>query len=651
MNPQIDTDDPRKHGESILWLVRSLIAVPVLALLISAAYVSWQAKRFHAERAELIKEQAELLSSSEKITSLLARGRSDLHFILVKLKPEGMESGWLPELQQAIHDHSLHDHQGDIHSLLAQLVSTLNDIKTLREEGRAWSATYRSLEKEVADKTLLLQTLRDIDNLRPSVALLKEGGDDLPRSTHDQLLELERLLDQLAIDVHALAAAHDATELSSIRDKRLKTAIRAIETALAELQRRQSGQFPLSTNESLRDLTESLFGLPGEDKRPGLYGQRASYLTLIDARDALRSKTNKLFLAANDLNVALARESSVFLQALSERVQVSLSTVTNIILIITAASSLVFLFLAWKISNRTRRQVEELIDSRKRLQVIMDNIAEGLITMDGKGTIAMFNPAAEKLFAVTATDVIGFNAACFIPTIGKNFGITSGQTDAGRVETDGKRADGSLFPIELSLACTTFARKEMYVAVVKDISARREYQKTLETMARYDALTGLFNRRELERQLDEEIARAHRYKRHLSVLMIDIDHFKQVNDRFGHKTGDQALRCVATALLNTVRTSDRVARYGGEEFVVILPEADSGIARTLAEKKRDMVSRLAMPRENGEELFLTVSIGSATFPDDADSKEALLHEADLALYEAKKRGRNQVCIAAEIAEG
>jgi len=171
------------------------------------------------------------------------------------------------------------------------------------------------------------------------------------------------------------------------------------------------------------------------------------------------------------------------------------------------------------------------------------------------------------------------------------------------------------------------------------------FQSTQE-LAYVDPLTQVFNRRYFDQRFQKEIGRAQRYKRAMSVLMIDIDHFKKYNDRRGHLAGDNAIRQVTALLENNLRKADVVCRYGGEEFVVILPEIDLGQASKVAEKLRKAVMASVFPGEgkagNGR---LTISIGVAAFPENGKHAEQILLRADQALYKAKNAGRNQVMIA------
>ena len=165
-----------------------------------------------------------------------------------------------------------------------------------------------------------------------------------------------------------------------------------------------------------------------------------------------------------------------------------------------------------------------------------------------------------------------------------------------------------------------------------------------------DVLTGWNNRRYLQVRLNEELARARRDQQHVVCLMLDIDHFKAVNDTHGHVAGDAVLQEVASRIDAQIRKSDVAARYGGEEFVVLLPNTDTASAATLAERVREAVGRAPFELPDGASREITASIGIAGVtpdPDDDDLKtlaDSLIARADVALYRSKARGRNQVSV-------
>jgi len=185
------------------------------------------------------------------------------------------------------------------------------------------------------------------------------------------------------------------------------------------------------------------------------------------------------------------------------------------------------------------------------------------------------------------------------------------------------------------------------LATTKDI--KRIF--TLEYESTTDSLMGIYNRRFLERRIHEEFFRSKRYGFPLSVLMLDIDHFKQVNDRYGHQVGDLVLKRLAELIVTTVRESDVVARYGGEEVLLILPHTMGDNGLMLAERLRFAVEDTALVKadEIGRniDLRVTVSIGVATLRAEVTSSQQLLGWADKALYSAKRSGRNRVVVYSE----
>ncbi|MBT3337798.1 MAG: GGDEF domain-containing protein [Anaerolineae bacterium] len=168
-------------------------------------------------------------------------------------------------------------------------------------------------------------------------------------------------------------------------------------------------------------------------------------------------------------------------------------------------------------------------------------------------------------------------------------------------------------------------------------------QKNLRRQANTDSLTGLYNRRSFFQRTQQEISRYQRSKRFFSLLMIDIDHFKNVNDTYGHSTGDIVLQSLARTLLKTAREQDIVARTGGEEFSILLPEAKKDKAKIFAERIREIVSESEMGTKEIE-IQITISIGVAEICPNED-KDDIYNRADSALYRAKSAGRNRVEVA------
>jgi diguanylate cyclase (GGDEF)-like protein len=168
-----------------------------------------------------------------------------------------------------------------------------------------------------------------------------------------------------------------------------------------------------------------------------------------------------------------------------------------------------------------------------------------------------------------------------------------------------------------------------------------------ERLATTDGLTGLLNHRTFQGRLDEQLLSAQRYGRKLSLIICDIDHFKSVNDTYGHPVGDQVLKGVAAVLSREARTTDVVARYGGEEFAVVMPETDGAGALVIAERIRERIGAMVSSTPQGP-LKVTMSLGIATFPDDGQKKAELVERADGCLYHAKRHGRNRAVSSAQL---
>jgi diguanylate cyclase (GGDEF)-like protein/PAS domain S-box-containing protein len=234
--------------------------------------------------------------------------------------------------------------------------------------------------------------------------------------------------------------------------------------------------------------------------------------------------------------------------------------------------------------------------------------------------------------------------------------------DSWQGELVNRRADGSPYTV---LATVNAVRDEQgrvqhYVGVFRDITERKRAeaaereahlllgqlateQRLLRELAIRDPLTGLYNRRYLDETLPRELARIKRDGRPLALVMIDIDHFKAINDRFGHPAGDQVIRCVARTLAGGTREGDVVCRYGGEEFLVVMPGMGAPAALARAERWRSLVASQCVLVDD-HEIRCTISAGVAALPEQADAAEALLKCADSALYRAKRDGRDRVCL-------
>lgn len=210
--------------------------------------------------------------------------------------------------------------------------------------------------------------------------------------------------------------------------------------------------------------------------------------------------------------------------------------------------------------------------------------------------------------------------------------------------------DESIGETALIAGATDFLSKhslspELIERTVRYAFVRRAVEVKLQERAREDSLTRCFNRAHFMRLAATELARSHRFGHQLALLLLDVDHFKQVNDAHGHPAGDRLLRAVVAASRSTLRASDLIGRYGGDEFIFLLPQTDIAGARRLAERIREAVHEIRLDLGSAT-LVSTVSIGlAAGCPTLAAGIDSLIESADAGLYSAKERGRNCVAVA------
>jgi diguanylate cyclase (GGDEF)-like protein/PAS domain S-box-containing protein len=309
------------------------------------------------------------------------------------------------------------------------------------------------------------------------------------------------------------------------------------------------------------------------------------------------------------------------------------------------------------------RRERELRQSQAWIHTIVTGLTDyALVALDAHGRCCDWNPGVERVTGFTQADVLGAHYALFYP--GEAMDPARAADRLREAEHSGwsldegwrRRADGTRFWGSCLIAPVSepgaagepagedapdAARGAGYSLILRDVSERREATDAMRRSLWADHLTGLANRRVLFEAAELEIERWRRAPRALSVVMIDADHFKAVNDRFGHAAGDAVLRHLAAALGATFGAHDTVARLGGEEFVALLPGADTQAAAALAERLCRAVA--AQPVRVGEHtIAYTVSAGVATMAPGVAGVDALLQRADAAMYAAKAAGRDRV---------
>ncbi len=216
-----------------------------------------------------------------------------------------------------------------------------------------------------------------------------------------------------------------------------------------------------------------------------------------------------------------------------------------------------------------------------------------------------------------------------------------------RFESKHRTREGKVYPAEIIVNFLEYEGDEYNCAFVRDITERKQMEDELMRQARMDFLTGLSSRGYFMEQAELELSRALRYDNSLSIFMMDVDFFKQVNDNHGHKVGDEVLKKLAEVCCQTLRDVDIVGRVGGEEFAILLPETGRDEAAEVAERLREAIANAKVPLPVGLPIHFTVSIGVASLSSKEDNMDVLLNLADKALYEAKNSGRNRVCISSE----
>ncbi len=295
----------------------------------------------------------------------------------------------------------------------------------------------------------------------------------------------------------------------------------------------------------------------------------------------------------------------------------------------------------------------------KVFQALVENTNDVIMVLDatplteGGPKIVYVNPAFEVLMGYSAEEVLGQNPK-FLQGPDTDdetrFQIRQAMRQHKSVRTQilNYAKDGTELWLDINFVPLFDETGDLayYAAIERDLTEHKKLQFALEDMATTDSLTGLANRQAFMERAVGEFSRARRYSRSLSVIMIDIDHFKSINDQYGHAAGDEVLRQLGRQCYSRLRDSDFLGRIGGEEFVLLLPDTPQDSAYHVAERMREQISNTVISLESGRPLSITASFGVAAMnKDDTDFKE-ILQRADFAMYAAKHAGRNQVKSAA-----
>ncbi|MDD1619881.1 MAG: bacteriohemerythrin [Methylococcaceae bacterium] len=302
------------------------------------------------------------------------------------------------------------------------------------------------------------------------------------------------------------------------------------------------------------------------------------------------------------------------------------------------------------LDQKVQERTAALQESEVRIRAILNTALDAFIGMDSAGLVTGWNAEAERLFGYSRADVIGRTlSGLIIPPAYRDAHLRGleqfSETGCGpfvgeRVEVTAMRSDRTEFPAELSVTAIRQGKNTFFNAFVRDITERKQAESKISFLAYHDQLTELPNRELFYDRLSQAISQARRKHDSLALLFLDLDGFKSVNDSYGHEAGDLVLKAVARRLQACVRGVDTVARLGGDEFTIILSELEKPEdAASVAEK---IIRKLTEPVLLNEtcQCQVGVSIGIASYPEDAYELDKLMNAADSAMYKSKASGKS-----------
>jgi diguanylate cyclase (GGDEF)-like protein/PAS domain S-box-containing protein len=281
---------------------------------------------------------------------------------------------------------------------------------------------------------------------------------------------------------------------------------------------------------------------------------------------------------------------------------------------------------------------------------VVENMPIMFDAVDENGVVLFWNKECERITGYTSEEIVGNSNALelFYPDP-----VQRAKNVAEFLEFNGSYRDW-----EVDILCKNGETRTLYWSntssnapipgwytwgIGTDVTQRKKAEQRLTELATRDELTGLFNRRKIMEILKMEIDRVARYHEPLTLCLVDIDHFKQVNDVHGHNAGDIVLKRIADAIREGIRKTDSVGRYGGEEFCIVLPHTAIPQARLILERLRQTISSMTFLLDSGAGIRITISLGLAQYTFGIRETRQLINIADTALYRAKQSGRNRLC--------
>ena len=322
----------------------------------------------------------------------------------------------------------------------------------------------------------------------------------------------------------------------------------------------------------------------------------------------------------------------------------------NRLLIIFSIVALLGSLIVWKMLTRIKRLIDAQAQTESKLRqsaAVFENASEGVLITDTDANIVAVNQAFTEITGYSEAEILGKNprllkSGCHDRAFYTDMWSSLLQRGEWKGEISGRRKNGEVFPKWQTITGIHNDNGKLthYVSVFSDISHIKESEEQLHHLAHHDSLTGLPNRLLLLARLEHSLQHASREGCNVAVMFLDLDHFKKINDSFGHPAGDKLLQMVAARMLRSVRKDDTVARLGGDELTVILGSLDdANYAATAAE---NILERLEKPFHlQGQDVFVSASIGISIYPQDGKDTTSLLKNADTAMYMAKNEGRQR----------
>jgi len=310
-------------------------------------------------------------------------------------------------------------------------------------------------------------------------------------------------------------------------------------------------------------------------------------------------------------------------------------------------------------ARHQRQLLDRLANTQASYKQLHDDAFDAILLLDGQGIVLTCNPSAATMFAYGHAELIGMSLFQLLSETEASDAMTGihalirsadktiecqliedQKIEGKRIELTIQNRSGSDMWIEIVMNAMTHGGERCFSATMRDISEQKKREETLKYVANHDLLSGMYNRRYFLERLEQEVQRARRFKHQLSIMMLDVDFFKAVNDSYGHAAGDVVLKDISQQLRNAIRSIDIAARWGGEEFIILLPETDAEGEMVIADKVRKSIADSPIAFAD-QHINVTISIGITSILDN-DTVNDFINRADKALYHVKEDGRNGV---------